>query len=382
MELEMIPRLLTKTIEDRFFHRKAILLFGARQVGKTTLMKSLLEQYEQQSLILNADEPDVRRLLIEPTSTFMKTLFSSKKIVLIDEAQRIPEIGIVLKLIVDEIPQIQVIATGSSSFELGHQVIEPLTGRKYLYTLYPIAFQEMVHHIGILEESRLLQYRLVYGSYPEIVSKPGEEKELLHLLTDSYLYKDLYKLQTIMKPSVLERIVEALALQIGSEVSLNEISQLVGVDRSTVEKYIQLLEQSFVVFKVPSFCKTVRNEIKKGKKIYFYDNGIRNTIINSLWKIENRQDIGGLWENYLIAERRKLLSYNSLHRKQFFWRTAQMQEIDYIEEGEKCIRAYEFKWNQNARMKIPKTFSSTYPNILVKLVTPSNYQYFLTDPEF
>jgi uncharacterized protein len=382
MELEMIPRLLTKTIEDRFFHKKAILLFGARQVGKTTLVKSLLKQYEQQSLILNADEPDVRKLLTEPTSTFMKTLFSAKRIVLIDEAQRIPAIGIILKLIVDEIPQVQVIATGSSSFELGHQVIEPLTGRKYVYTLYSIAFQEIAQHIGMLEEARLLQYRLVYGSYPEIISKPGEEKELLHLLTDSYLYKDLYKLQTIMKPSVLERIVETLALQLGSEVSFNELSQLVGVDRTTVEKYIELLEQSFVVFKIPSFSKNARNEIKKGKKIYFYDNGIRNTIINSLWKIENRQDIGGLWENYLITERKKLLAYHRLHRKQFFWRTAQRQEIDYIEEGEKCIRAYEFKWNQNARMKIPKTFSIAYPHVPIKLITPSNYQYFLTDPEF
>jgi predicted AAA+ superfamily ATPase len=331
---------------------------------------------------LNADEPDVREIFSNATSTYMKTIFGNKKIVFIDEAQRINNIGITLKLIVDQIPDVQVIATGSSSFELGNKTIEPLTGRKFIYNLFPISFLEMVNYSGLLEEIRLLKHRLVYGYYPEIITMPGQESKLLRLLSESYLYKDIYRSNGIMKPEVLEKIVCALSLQIGSEVSFNEIANLVGVDRATVEKYIGLLEQAYVVYKVPSYCKNVRNEIRKGKKIYFYDNGIRNATINSLWKIENRQDIGGLWENYLISERKKLLSYSNKYYKQYFWRTLQQQEIDYIEEDETGLRAYEFKWSKNAKFKISKTFTNAYPNAKVKLVTPENYMHFLTNLEF
>ncbi|MCK5848145.1 MAG: ATP-binding protein [Caldisericia bacterium] len=378
----MIPRILQKKVEEKLFKGKAILIFGARQVGKTTLVKSILQNNENEVAFLNGDEPDVREMFTNATSTYMKTIFGKKKIIFIDEAQRIKNIGITLKLIVDQIPEVQVIATGSSAFELGNKTIEPLTGRKFIYTLFPMSFSEMVNYSGILEETRLLKHRLVYGYYPEIVTKAGQESELLHLLSESYLYKDIYRLNGIMKPEVLEKIVCALSLQIGSEVSFNEIANLVGVDRATVVKYIGLLEQAYVVYKIPSFSRNVRNEIRKGKKIYFHDTGIRNAVINSLWKIENRQDLGGLWENYLISERRKLLSYSDSYCKQYFWRTTQQQEIDYIEDDKNGIRAYEFKWNKNAKLKISKTFSSSYPEAKVKLVTPKNYMQFLTDLKF
>jgi len=373
----MISRELEKQLVQHFFRGKIIMLSGARQVGKTTLIEMLLQKRKEKVLYLNADETDVRELLTDTTSTSLKSIVGNNKIVFIDEAQRVKNIGITLKLFADQIKDVQVIVTGSSSFDLASEINEPLTGRKYEFMLFPLSFSEMVEHHGHLEEKRLLEHRLIYGYYPEIVTKPGEEKELLKLLANSYLYRDLLTLEQIKKPVLLEKILRALALQLGSKVSYNEVAQLVNADQETVEKYIDLLEKSFVLFRLPAFSHNVRNEIKKGKKIYFYDNGIRNAIIGNFNLLINRNDTGALWENFLISERMKYLYYNNINVKRYFWRTVQQQEIDYIEEQERKLSAYEFKWNKKARAKFPKTFIRAYPDSETHLITQGNFESFL-----
>ena len=373
----MIKRILENLIVKRLFRGKAIILYGPRQVGKTTLVTSLLEKREEKTLFLNGDEPDVRELLEGVTSSRLKALFGKSRIVFIDEAQRIREIGLTLKLITDQIKEVQLIATGSSAFDLASHTKEPLTGRKYEFHLFPLAFGEMVEHHGLLVEKRLLKHRLVFGYYPEIVTCPGEERELLRLLADSYLYKDLLTLENIKKPVLLEKILKALALQLGNEVSYHEIGQLVGADKNTVEKYIDLLEKAFVVFRLPAFSRNLRNEIKKGKKIYFYDNGIRNAVIGNFSPIEKRNDVGGLWENFLISERMKYLRYSGLYPGRYFWRTVQQQEIDYLEERDGQLYAFEFKWSKNKHIRFPRTFLRAYPESSTKLITPENFESFI-----
>jgi hypothetical protein len=242
--------------------------------------------------------------------------------------------------------------------------------------LFPVSFGELVGHHGILEEKRLLDHRLVFGSYPEIVMKQQEEKELLRLLTSSYLYKDLFSLEHMQKPAVLEKIVKSLALQIGSEVSYNEIGQMVGANNETVEKYVTLLEQAYVVFRLPAFGKNVRNEIKKGKKIYFYDNGIRNAVIGNFTALRSRSDIGVLWENYVLSERMKLLHYSGSDARPYFWRTTQQQEIDYVEDRNGILSAFEIKWNKKRKWKFPKTFMQNYPVEHHDIITPETMEEF------
>jgi len=373
----MIKRILQQKITERLFKGKIIVLLGPRQVGKTTLIQSILNSLSLPSILLNGDESDVRDMLSNTTSTKLKAIIGKHKIVFIDEAQRIPNIGITLKLFADNIKDVQVIATGSSAFELANKTNEPLTGRKYEYLLHPISFFEMVEHHGLIDEKRLLEHRLIFGCYPEIITKPGEEKELLKLLAGSYLYKDLLTLEYVKKPVILEKILKSLALQIGSEVSYHEIGQLVNADNETVEKYIDLLEKAFVVFRLPAFNRNVRNEIKKGKKIYFYDNGIRNAILNNFSSLNTRTDIGALWENYIISERMKFLNYESIDTLRYFWRTTMQQEVDYIEEVNGKMFAFELKWNPKTKIKFPKTFINAYPSCKMDLITPDNFETFL-----
>lgn len=376
----MIHRELQSSLKKRLFKGKALLLFGARQTGKSTLAESLLAGYGLDVLTINGDDADVREVLSNTTAARLRTIIGSKRIILIDEAQRIENIGLTLKLITDQIKDVQVIATGSSSFELSGHVSEPLTGRKYEFMLYPLSFGEMVKHHGLLEEKRQLEHRMIYGYYPEIVTHPGEEKERLKLLASSYLYKDLLVLEQIKKPALLEKLLNALALQIGNEVSYTEIGQLIGSDRKTVEKYIDLLEKAFVIFQLPAFSKNVRNEIKKGKKVYFYDCGIRNAIINNFKPLSTRTDIGALWENFMIAERMKYLHYTENETKHYFWRTFQQQEIDLIEETDDGLSAIELKWNKNAKAKIPHTFINNYPGSKAVIITPQNMEEFVLGP--
>jgi uncharacterized protein len=373
----MIKRELQDKVEKKLFKGKAILIFGPRQVGKSTLAEILLKGKEY--LYLNGDDSDVRENLTNTTSTKLKAIIGNKKIVLIDEAQRVKNIGLTLKLFTDQIRDVQVIATGSSAFELSSQVNEPLTGRKYEFMLYPLSFSEMVNHHGLLEEKRLIEHRLIYGYYPEIVTKPGEEKELLKSLSESYLYKDLLMLEQIKKPTTLEKLLKALAVQVGSEVRYTEIARTIDSDPKTVERYIDLLEKTFVVFRLPGFNRNVRNEIKNGKKIYFYDCGIRNAILNDFKLLNSRTDVGALWENYFLSERMKFLRYNNLDVKQYFWRTTQQQEIDLIEENENSeqFSAYEIKWSDKKKARFPQTFTDNYSNTKTFVITTKNVEDFL-----
>ncbi len=373
----MIKREISKQIEKRLFRGKAIILIGARQVGKTTLINDLLKDIPDKKLIINGDEADSFFWAQEPTSAKLKTLIGNHKIVFVDEAQRIPNIGIIIKLIIDNISDVQVIATGSSALEMKSMMSEPLTGRKYEFHLYPLNFTEMVDHTNLLDEIGMLHQRLIYGSYPEIITHPEDNKKLLNMLAGSYLYKDILALDAIRKPEILENLVRALAYQIGNEVNYQELSQLVKSDAKTVQNYIILLEKTYVIFRLPAFSRNLRNEIKKGRKIYFYDNGIRNALIGNFTDIELRTDKGALWENYLISERKKIINYRDIYAKSYFWRTFQQSEIDYIEEENEEISAYEFKWNPHAKWNISKPFQESYHPREIRLIHPQNYYEFL-----
>lgn len=373
----MITRYIQHAVEKDFFRGKAILLFGARQVGKTTLVKSILSNTDYTVLYINGDEADVADMFIDATSVKLQLLFGNHSIVIIDEAQKIQNIGTILKLCVDTFPKIQIIATGSSAFELANSSQEPLTGRKFEYTLFPFSFQEMVQEHGFIQESRMIEHRLIYGYYPEIVTHIGEEERLLKLVAHSYLYKDLLLLEQIKRPLLIEKILKALALQIGSEVSYNELAQLVGSNPQTVEKYIEVLEKAYIVFKLPALSKNVRNEIKKGKKIYFYDTGIRNAIIGNFNSCSSRTDVGALWENFVVSERVKKNIYESNSVNMYFWRTTQQQEIDFIEEKNGIYTVFECKWKKGTSVKISKTFTDAYTVDQSITVTPQNIEVIL-----
>lgn len=373
----MIHRTLETAITPLLETRKAIVIMGARQVGKSTLLGKMLSA-RSDVMWLNGDDPDVQSLFSQMTSTRIRTILASHRILVVDEAQRIADIGLRLKLITDQVPDVQVIATGSSSFELANKVNEPLTGRKREFRMFPLTFAEMVAHTNFLDELRLLPHRMVYGYYPEVVSSPGQERIVLKELADSYLYRDILSLEGINKPGKLVKLLQALAFQIGSQVSYNEVGQLVGLDSKTVERYVDILEKSYIIFRLGSFSRNLRNELKSSRKIYFWDLGIRNAVIGNLSQVESRTDAGALWENFAIAERLKLLSYTGSFAQTWFWRTQQQKEIDYLEEEDGQLCAYEFKWNdRKANAKCPVAFATAYPEAQFKVVTSQSIDEFL-----
>ena len=372
----MIKRALEKNIQNKLGSGKAIIIVGARQTGKTTLLRKIFSGSD--ILWLDADEQDVREMFHNVSSSHFKVLFSKYKTIIVDEAQRISDVGLKFKLITDQLKDKQLIATGSSAFELTNKLNEPLTGRKWEYMLFPLSFSEMVKHTSLLEEMRLLQHRLIYGYYPDVVNNPGNEKEILKQLSDSYLYKDILMWQNIKKPDKLIKLLQALSLQLGNEISYNELSKMVGLDNQTVEKYIQLLEKSYVIFRLSSFSRNLRKELKKSNKIYFYDNGIRNALIANFSIINLRQDIGSLWENFIISERLKFTHYNNIWVNRYFWRTHDQQEIDYIEEYNGQLFTYEIKWNKNKKAYLSKTFLKAYPNSQFQLINNENFVEFIT----
>ncbi|MCK4920729.1 MAG: ATP-binding protein [Bacteroidales bacterium] len=368
----MVNRILQKNIEKYLFKNKTIILYGARQVGKTTLVESIVKNYLNTTLFLNGDDSDIRDLFTDINFNKLKPVLNNFKIVILDEAQRIQDVGLALKIIHDNFKGIQLIATGSSAFELANKIKEPLTGRKFEFFLHPFSFEEMTDHHNFLIEKRLLEHRLIYGYYPDIALNTGDEQKLLKSLASSYLYKDLLMLDGIQKPVLLEKILKALALQIGNEVSYYELAGLLDADKATVEKYMDLLEKTYIIFKLNGLNRNVRNEIKKGKKIYFYDNGIRNAILGNFVPINQRVDKGALWENFIISERLKFNNNRGIDFKSYFWRTTQQQEIDYIEEIENKLFAYEFKWDGGKKGFLSKTFSNAYPETPFKIISPDN----------
>jgi len=361
------------------FNGKVIIITGPRQVGKTTLAREIALNAGVRYVWFNADEPDVRDWLTDTTSTQLKQLIGDAELVIIDEAQRIHNIGITLKLAVENIKGIQIIATGSSALELASGINEPLTGRKWEFDLFPLSFNELSDHTSFTEERRLLENRMVYGYYPEVVNNPGKEQDVLSSLINSYLFKDILSLEHIRKPLLVEKILQALAFQVGSEVSYNELGKIVGADNQTVERYIDLLQKVYVIYTLTSFSRNLRNELKKSKKIYFCVPGIRNGLIKNFNPVSLRNDTGALWENFLITERLKCLKYERIYSNIYFWRTTQQQEIDYLEEREGILRAYEFKWSDRARIKIPGTFLTAYPESKTHIINRLNFSSFISE---
>lgn len=372
--MKLIRRKLQSVIEGKLFKGKAVLLFGARQVGKSTLFNQIVQGQDGQVLSLNCDEPEVKSMLAEVNTAELRMLIGNNRLLMIDEAQRVPGIGLTLKLITDNFPHVQLLVTGSSSFQLQDELDEPLTGRKYEYHLYPLSTAELMESGGLLSVKQTLEARLIYGSYPDVLNHSDEAKEILMNIASSYLYKDLLAMEGIRKPVLLEKLLVALALQMGSEVSYNEIAQTIGSDSKTVEKYIDLLEKCYIVFRLSAFSRNLRTELKKSKKIYFYDNGIRNAVLQNFAPLALRADVGALWENFFISERMKANHYNGRYCKSYFWRTTQQQEIDYIEEEDGRFTAFEMKWNpKKASTAIPSAFVKAYPLQESVIITPESY---------
>lgn len=370
----MIRRKLQDRIEAHLFKGKAIIVIGARQVGKSTLFRMILEDVDKPTLQLNCDEPETREMLANTNLQELRLLIGNNQILVIDEAQRVANIGITLKLITDNFPNVQILAAGSSAFELQNSLNEPLTGRKFEYHLFPISTQELMDSKGLLNVKQTLESRLIYGSYPDIINNSDDAKDILYNLASSYLYKDLLNLDGIRRPALLNKLLVALALQITSEVSYNELAQTIGSDSKTVEKYIDLLEKCYIIFKLNGFNRNLRTELKRAKKFYFYDNGIRNAILQNFAPIALRQDVGALWENFFISERIKANQYTGRYANSYFWRSSQQQEIDYIEECDGQFSLFEMKWNpKRANARFPQTFLSAYPVAQQTVVTPENW---------
>jgi len=371
-----------RDIEDfltkRMFGGKVLVVYGPRQAGKTTAIERFLAQGElaQEVVRLDGEETADCELLSDASAEKLKLLIGAKKIIFIDEAQKIPSIGIVLKRLYDKVKGVQVIATGSSSEELAEKTEEPLTGRKFEYTLLPPSFAELAAMSSPLDETRQLERRLIFGSYPDVVTHPGDETERIRMIGKGYLYKDILRHESIRRPELVDKILRALAFQIGQEVSFNEISQLVGTDEKTVAKYVNILEKAFVVFTRMSYARNLRNELKKSRKVYFRDLGIRNFVLGDWRPLDARSDDerGHLWENYFISERDKWLRLHEPDVRSFFWRTTGGKEVDLVEESAGALRAFEIKWNHKKSQKpLPRSFLSGYPEAVCAGVSPENY---------
>ena len=365
----MIARIIEKAIQSDFNKKKVIVLLGPRQVGKTTLLDEL-QNPGKRCLRLNCDDMDDVLRLEDKTTTELKTLLSGYDMAFIDEAQRVHNIGLVLKKIGDLKLDTQVVVTGSSSLTLADDINEPATGRLLEHRLYPFSLRELADDTSEREQQRLLENRLIYGLYPEVVTSPADAKRTLMTLTNNYLYKDILSYRGIKKPDLLQKLVRALALQLSDEVSYNELSNMLGIDKETVENYIGLLEKCFVVFRLDSFSSNLRNEIKKGKKVYFYDNGVRNAVISNFAPLDMRNDVGALWENLMVSERVKHNAYIGSYAQLYFWRTHDQKEIDLVEIEDGKMRTFEFKWNPKKKPLQPATFAAAYPDTPFSMITP------------
>ena len=375
-----VKRYLKEPIESRLGgdKNKIVILYGARQTGKTTLATQILNASGKRVIAVNADQQKYVDILSSKDARKLKGLIGNNEILFIDEAQRIPDIGINLKIIHEELPDLRVFTTGSSSIHIASQVSEALTGRKFVFSLYPLSLRELNYHYSPFEIDDMLEELLIYGTYPEVFTEHGNHEKTLILeeLGSSYLHKDIFELTGIRNKRKLLDLLRLLALQIGSEVSIHELSQQLNLSREAVNHYLYLLEQSFVIFRLSGFSKNLRKEISKMDKFYFYDNGIRNMLINNYNPMPYRNDIGEIWENFVLAERQKYLSYRQIPVNNYFWRVYTGGEIDYIEEHSGSLWGYEIKLNKS-KAKPPKTWIEYYPESSFEVINRENYQQFL-----
>lgn len=369
----MINRLLEPILKAKVDYSKAIVVLGPRQVGKTTLIEAIANELSKDYLYINGDDPSVRLAWSNPSQAFINTYIGEHKVVIIDEAQRIENIGLSAKMIIDSKKGIQLFLSGSSALEIASKINEPLTGRKWEYRLYPFSWAELNSYYSFPKTSARLEDFLVTGMYPDVITHPENAIEILTNLAGSYLYKDILELRGIRKPEILLKLLQALAWQVGNEVSYNELAQTVGADKATVSEYLDLLEKAFVIFRLTPFARNLRNEITSTRKIYFYDNGVRNTIINNFAPVSGRNDVGALWENFIISERKKQLAYSGFYGNTYFWRNAAQAEIDYLEEQDGRISAFELKWNPKAKAVFPKAFIGEYQPPITKVIHRDNY---------
>lgn len=363
-------------LQKWFFRNKALILTGARQVGKSTLVNQLAENANVKTLFLNGDEAKVQKMLKEPDTDRLRAVIGKNKLVVIDEVQRVQNSGILLKLMVDNFKGVQFIATGSSALDISDKVFEPLTGRHFLFHLYPFTLSELYKDESEYEIAGKLPFHLVYGAYPDVCNNPDDAEMYIKNLANQYLYKDVLAWKDIRKPDLLDRLLQLLAYQATSEVSLNELASQLKIKTETVESYIDVLEKSFVVYRLKSYSTNERKEVSKMKKILFWDNGIRNALIGDFRPLELRQDAGVLWENFMITERIKRNHYLQKNIKSFFWRSLQQQEVDYVETEGKKIAAYEMKWNTYKKNYVTKAFKNMYPKAHTELVQPANFAEF------
>ena len=377
MELSYIPRILEDRLRTRLNEKpaKVQVVLGPRQVGKTTLIRKVLEG--RSFAYWDADDRATREVLNAVEYERFRVLLDGVDLVFLDEAQRVDQLGLALKMLADRFPQVRVLVSGSSALEINQRMGEFLTGRKRVELLLGISWLEWCRAAGVLAAESSLEDRLVYGMYPEVLVYPGQAEEQLNELASGALYHDLLALTGIRRADQLERLVRALALQVGSEVNYNELSRLLGIDKGTVARYLDLLEKTFVVFTVPSYSKNERKELKNSRKVYFFDNGIRNAVLGNFLPLEQRADVGALWENFLFSERRKALHYAGKTVKQFFWRTTDQQEVDYLELQDGDLAAFEFKWRPGKAVKTPPQFEKNY-NKAVERIDRTNYNRFLT----
>lgn len=368
----MIKRTLFEAIKAKIDFKKAIILLGPRQVGKTFLIQKITEDIKLPFLMVNGDNPSDRLLWTNPDFQLIQSLIAPYTLIVFDEAQRIENIGLTVKMIVDAQSGKQVIITGSSALGLGDTIQEPLTGRKWEFKMFPVSWPELRETYTLAKSLPMLEQLLVYGSYPDIIVHDDKET-LLSALAGSYLYKDILELGGIRKPEVLVRLLQALAWQVGNEVSYNELAKTVGIDKETVTSYIDLLEKSFVIYRLSPLARNERKEISTSRKIYFYDNGIRNAIINNFNPLSQRNDVGALWENFFITEKLKLNAYQKLSNKSWFWRSKSQAEIDYVEEGKDGFTAYELKWNDKKSTRFSTTFTDFYQPKETHIINRSNF---------
>ena len=374
--MNLYKRRLEEQLKSLLFKGKAIVITGARQVGKSTMLRNMTNVVEN-ALWLNADESDIRDRLNNISIADIKYLIGNYKVVIIDEVQRVKNSGLMLKLMVDNFKDVQFIATGSSALEISDSIFEPLTGRYFLFHLYPFGLSELYSNKSPFEIEQELAFHLIYGNYPEVSIKRDLSEIIIKNLAQQYLYKDVLIWKDIRKPELLDKLLSLLAFQVGSQVSISELAQNMNVKSETVRTYIDLLEKSFVIFQLKSFSNNPRKEVTKMSKIYFWDNGIRNAIIGNFNSLGQRNDIGALFENFIISERLKLFAMNNEVPKAYFWRNYNQSEVDYIEISNGSINAYEIKWNTRKNNKVSKAFTNLYPEAHSEVITPRSLQGFV-----